>query len=148
MSFAPEINISEQISSVEVSGWDVQKKAEILGVAKRGEELGREQGRRSGGEQLKAIVKDENAGKFKVRLPVFSLQEAEQRAAAILKKRAETFVQGSGESIGIPEIQPDSNIKMDGLGAMFSKTYYLDQATHTIGSSGFKTTFKVKDTTI
>ncbi len=150
VSFAPEINISEQVSRVEVRGWDVQKKAEILGIARRGDEPGREPGRRSGAEFIKAIVKkdDDEAASLKIRLPVFSKQEAEQRAAAILKKRAEMFVQGSGESIGLPEIMADTNIELKGLGSMFSKTYYVDQSTHTISTSGYKTSFKVKDTTI
>jgi uncharacterized protein len=148
VSFAPEINISEQISKVEVRGWDVQKKAEILGVAERGEEPGLEPGRRSGAEYVKTIVKGHEAGSLKIRLPVFSKQEAEQRAGAILKKRSEMFVQGSGESIGLPEIMADINVELKGLGAMFSKTYYVDQSTHTISTSGYKTSFKVKDTNI
>jgi phage protein D len=148
VSFAPEINISEQISKVEVRGWDVQKKTEILGVAKSGDEPGREVGRRSGAEYVKAVVKDDDAASLKIRLPVFSKQEAEQRAKAILKKRAEMLVQGSGESIGLPEIMADTNVELKGLGRMFSKTYYVDQSTHTISTSGYKTTFKVKDTTI
>jgi len=148
VSFAPEINLSEQISKVEVRGWDIQKKTEILGVAQRGDEPGREPGRRSGAEQLKSIVKDDEAGSLKIRVPVFSKQEAEQRAKAILKKRSEMFVQGSGESIGLPEIMADTNVELKGLGAMFSKTYYIDQTTHTVSSSGYKTSFKVKDTTI
>lgn len=148
VSFAPEINISEQISKVEVRGWDVHKKAEILGVAKSGDEPGREAGRRSGAEYVKAVVKDDDAGSLKIRIPVFSKQEAEQRAKAILKKRAEMLVQGSGESIGLPEIMADTNVELKGLGKMFSKTYYVDQSTHTISTSGYKTSFKVKDTTI
>src|SRR5262249_18771324 len=148
VSFAPEVNISEQISKVEVRGWDVQKKAEILGVASRGDEPGREPGRRSGAEYVKAVVKDDDAASLKIRIPVFSKQEAEQRAKAILKKRAEMLVQGSGESIGLPEIMADTNVELKGLGKMFSKTYYVDQSTHTISTSGYKTTFKVKDTTI
>lgn len=148
VSFAPEINISEQISKVEVRGWDVQKKTEIVGVAKSGDEPGRESGRRSGAEYLKSVVKDDDAGSLKIRIPVFSKQEAELRAKAILKTRSEMFVQGSGESIGLPEIMADTNIELLGLGKLFSKTYYVDQSTHTISTSGYKTSFKVKDTTI
>jgi phage protein D len=148
VSFAPEINISEQVTKVEVRGWDVQKKAEFLGVAQRGDEPGRDPGRKSGAEYLRSLTKNDEAATLKVRLPVFSKQEAEQRAKAILKKRSETFVQGSGESIGIPELMADSNIELKGLGALFSKTYYVDQTTHTISTSGFKTTFKIKETTV
>jgi phage protein D len=58
------------------------------------------------------------------------------------------LVQGNGESIGLPEIMADTNVELKGLGKMFSKTYYVDQSTHTVSTSGYKTSFKVKDTTI
>ncbi|HET9532618.1 MAG TPA: contractile injection system protein, VgrG/Pvc8 family [Blastocatellia bacterium] len=146
VSFSPEINISEQISKVEVRGWDVNTKKEIVGTAGQGDEPGRDSNRRSGAEIVKSICKD--AGELKVRIPVYSKQEAERRAEAILKKRSELFVQGSGESIGLPEILADKNIELKGLGKLFSKSYYVEQSTHTISTSGYKTTFKVKDTTI
>lgn len=146
VSFAPEINISEQVSKVEVRGWDVNAKKEIVGIAGQGAEPGRDPSRRSGAEFVKAVCKD--AGELKVRVPVYSKQEADRRAEAILKKRSELLVQGSGESIGLPEIMADKNIELKGLGRLFSKTYYVRKSTHTIDTSGYRTTFGVKDTTI
>ncbi len=146
MSFSPEINIAEQISTVEVRGWDVARKTEFVGKAKQGDELGRAGGERSGAEVLKAVCRD--AGELKVRVPVFSQEQADQMARAILKKRSEMFVTGSGESIGVPDIMADTNIELRGIGNRFSRTYYVEQTTHTINTSGYKTTFKVKDTTI
>jgi len=146
LSFSPEINIAEQISKVEVRGWDVNTKKEIVGTASAGEEPGRDPKGRSGAEVVKAVCRDQ--GDLKVRIPVFSQQEAKQRAAAILKKRSELFVQGSGESIGLPEIRAHTNIELKGMGKPFDKTYYVEQSTHTVNSSGYRTTFKVKDTTI
>ena len=55
---------------------------------------------------------------------------------------------GSGESIGLPELKPDTNVAITGLGRAFSKTYYLSEATHTIDNSGYRTSFKVRETTI
>ncbi|MGE0825098.1 MAG: phage late control D family protein [Candidatus Binatia bacterium] len=146
VSFSPEINISEQVSAVEVRGWDVVNKKEIVGKAGKGDELGRDAGRRSGAEFIKTICRDR--GELKLRFPVYSQQEADKKAEAILKARSELFVKGSGESIGLPEIRADRNIELLGLGKLFSKTYYIEQSTHTISTSGYKTTFKVKDTTI
>jgi phage protein D len=146
LSFTPEINIAEQISKVEVRGWDVKSKKEIVGTAVIGEEPGRDANRRSGAEVVKAVCRDQ--GELKIRVPVFSQQEANRRAETILKKRSELFVQGSGESIGLPEIRANTNIELLGMGKPFSKTYYVEQSTHTINTSGYRTTFKVKDTTI
>jgi phage protein D len=146
VSFAPEINISEQVTTVEVRGWDVAQKKEFVGKAKQGDEPGRDGDGRSGAEVLKSVCRE--GGELKVRMPVFSQSEADQVAKAILKKRSEMFVSGSGESIGLPEIKADSNIELRGLGKLFSRTYYVQQATHTISTGGYRTTFKVKDTTI
>jgi phage protein D len=146
LSFSPELNISQQITKVEVRGWDVASKKEIVGTAGKGEEGGRDSGRHSGGEVMQSVCRE--SGELKVRIPVFSKQEAERWAEAILKKRAELFVQGTGESIGLPEIRADQNIRLGGLGQQFSKRYYVEQSTHTINTSGYRTTFKIKDTTI
>jgi phage protein D len=146
VSFSPEINISEQISKVEVRGWDVANKKEIVGTAQAGDEPGRDANRSSGADVIKSLCKD--AGELKIRIPVYSLQEAKQHAEGVLKKRAEQFVQGGGESIGVPDILADKNIQLLGLGKKFSRTYYVEQSTHTLSTSGYRTTFKVKDTTI
>ena len=146
LSFSPEINISEQVTKVEVRGWDINTKQEIVGTAGKGAEPRRDSQRRSGGEELQKCCRDK--GELKIRVPVFSKQQADQWAAAILKKRSELYVQGTGESIGLPELKADENIELLGLGHDFSKTYYVEQTTHTINTSGYRTTFKVKDTTI
>jgi phage protein D len=153
VSFAPEINLSEQVTQVEVYGWNVQTKKPIVGRARKGDELGRERARASGvarasgAEYLQKIAKQDE-GVLRVRLPVFSEQEATQSARAILKRRSEGFVGGRGESIGIPDIKPNTNVTLKGLGDLFSSTFYVNQATHTVDTSGYRTTFQVKDTTI
>jgi len=145
LSFSPEINIAEQVSKVEVRGWDINTKKEIVGTAQAGEEPGRAQGRQSGAEVLKNVCKEQ--AELKVRESVFSKQEAKRRADAILKERSELFVQGSGESIGMPEIRAGTYIELKGMGQLFSRSYYIQSCTHTINSSGYRTTFKTKDTT-
>jgi uncharacterized protein len=147
LSFSPEINLSEQVTQVEVYGWNVQTKKPIVGKAKRGDEPGRDPSRASGAEYLDRVCKTKEST-LRVREPVFSQQEADQRARAILKRRAEGFVGGRGESIGITQLQPNVNIKLGGLGKMFNTTFYIQHTTHTVDASGYRTSFEVKDTTI
>ncbi|RPJ83499.1 MAG: phage late control D family protein, partial [Acidobacteria bacterium] len=144
VSFSPELNIAEQVSQVEVRGWNVNEKKAIVGTAKKGDELGRDPGRKSGSELLETLCK---SAVLRVRNPVYSQQEADRIAKAILKTRSEDLVKGSGESIGLPEIRADRNIKLLGLGKLFSKTYYVEQTTHTVSTSGYTTSFRVKETT-
>ncbi|RAV11467.1 phage late control D family protein [Paenibacillus contaminans] len=143
ISFQPELNFAGQVQEVEVRGWDPKAKKEIIGTARVGDEAGKQSKEKSGGELVSTSATDkisENA-----RYPVFSQQEADQLAKSILNKHAEGLIKGSGESIGIPEIKPGTRIQLEGLGKRFSKAYYIEKSTHTIGSSGYTTTFHIKE---
>jgi hypothetical protein len=149
LSFKPEANLAGQIAKVEVYGWDPKKKEKILGVARAGEESGKESKGRSAGEQLKAFVKDpDKQPVLRLRQPVFTQAEADKRANAALNERAKKFLTGDAEAIGLPEIRPDKNVEIANLGSPFSKTYYVQQATHKIDSNGYRTRFKVKETAL
>ena len=149
LSFKPEANLAGQISKVEVYGWDTKKKKAIVGKAQAGEESGKDAKAKSPGDRLKSFVKDPTKQPvLRVRQPVFTQAEADKRAKAALNERAKKFLTGDAESIGLPEIRPDRNVQIDNLGVPFSKTYYVQQATHKIDSNGYRTKFKVKETTL
>ena len=85
---------------------------------------------------------------MRVRAAVHSQAEAQARARAILEERAQEFVKGDGESIGLPDIVPDINIALEDIGRTFSKTYYVSSAKHKVDGSGYRTSFDVQETTI
>jgi uncharacterized protein len=145
LSFKPEANLAGQVGKVEVYGWDRNRKEAIVGVANAGEESGLTG--KSGGERLKSFVRDPSKlPTLRLRQPVFTQSEANARAKAALNERAKQFVTGDAESIGLPEIRPNRNVLLDNLGSPFSKTYYVQQATHKVDSNGYRTKFKVKET--
>jgi uncharacterized protein len=146
LSFAPQVNLAKQITAVEVYGWSAEKGDIIVGKAQRGDETGRDPNRQSGGDLVaKAIGKP---AVMKIRAALHSQQEADARAKAILDERALEYVTADGECVGLPDIVPDVNISLTGLASRFSKTYYVAEATHKIDSSGYRTTFKVQETTV
>ena len=71
-----------------------------------------------------------------------------EEATRPIDERAKKFLTGEGETIGLPEIRPDRNVELTKLGAPFSKTYYIQQATHKVDGSGYRTRVKVKETTL
>jgi len=145
VSFKPEANLAGQIAAVEVYGWNPKTKEAIVGRASAGEESGLTG--QSAGQRLNAFVRDpKKRPTLRLRQPVFTQAEADQRAKAALNERAKQFLTGEGEAIGLPEVRPDRNVALDNLGAPFSKTYYIQQATHKIDASGYRTRFKVKET--
>lgn len=146
MSFSPEVNIADQVEEVEVRGWDPKAKKEIVGKAKIGDEAGRDQGRKSGGELAKGASNEKSVER--VRRPVSTKEEADKLAKSILTRLAEGLVTGSGECLGLPELIAGKNVRLEGLGKKFSKNYYVEKTNHNISSSGYRTTFNIKETTI
>jgi phage protein D len=149
LSFKPEANLAGQISKVEIYGWDLNKKERIVGVAVAGEESGKIGSGKSAGDHLKAYIKDPTKQPvLRLRQPVYTQAEAEKRALAALNECAKKFLTGDAESIGLPEIRPDRTVTLDNLGSPFSKTYYVQQATHKIDGNGYRTRFKLKETVL
>lgn len=145
LSFKPEANLAGQISQVEVYGWNPKTKKTIVGKAAAGEESGL--AGKSAGQHLNAFVRDPSKRPtLRLRQPVFTQAEADQRAKAALNEKAKQFLTGEGEAVGLPEVRPDRNVELAKLGSPFSKTYYIQQATHKIDAGGYRTRFKVKET--
>lgn len=144
LSFKPEANLAGQIAKVEVYGWNPQTKKEIIGTASAGEESGLSG--KSAGQHLNALVHDPSKRPtLRLRQPVFTQAEADQRANAALNDYAKKFLTGDADAMGLPELRPDCNVELARLGTAFSKTYYIQQATHKIDSNGYRTRFKVKE---
>jgi len=155
ISFSPKINTAKQVSEVQVHGWDPAKQKLIIGKAKSGSEKGKDAGEHTGGQTVgggQGVVKH-------IWQPVNSQKEADDIAKSILEKTALDFVTGSAECLGLPgdfkeggkkepAILAGSNVSLKGLGETFSKIYYVDKVTHSISTSGFKTTFEITENSI
>lgn len=146
LSFKPEANLAAQVAAVEVYGWDRDKKKAIVGKAGAGEESGHDPRRQSGGERLESAVGKRPV--LQLRQPVFTEAEAKRRAQAVLNDHAKKFLTGEAECIGLPTLLPDRNITLGNLGEPFSKTYFIQQTTHKVDSSGYRTRVKVKETSL
>jgi len=146
LSFSPEANLANQVSKVEIYGWDHDKKQAIVGHASESEASGVDPRRTSAGGRVKTALGRPVV--LQLRQPVFTEAEAKQRAKAVLTERSKKFVTGQAECIGLPDLRPDLNVNLAQLGRMFSKTYYIEQATHKLDSSGYRTRIKVKETSL
>jgi len=127
-SFSPEVNTAGQVGTVTVHGYDPVGREAITGTAEN-----------PGG----GPIAGEATGAAVLQVPVRSQQEAEVRAAAELDRRRGDLVRGRGETFGIPAIRAGETIVVDGLGETYSGTYYVEEATHRVGSEGYTTEFGV-----
>ena len=121
-SFSPTFTDARALDGVKVHHWDADSKDEIVGTA--GDE---------DGERVRTVKR-----------PVASQKEADQFAERLLTEREDERFQGSGETIGLPELDVDKTIELTGLGERFSGRYYVTDVTHTIDSNGYRTSFEVR----
>ncbi|WP_374476765.1 phage late control D family protein [Zoogloea sp.] len=146
LSFQPEANLAGQVTDVEVVGWDPAQRSPIIGKAGAADTSGKDSGSLSSGEQLRKALG--HSVLLRLRQPVLTEAEARRRAQAILNECAKKFITGDAETIGIPDLEPDSNVRLAGLGGPFDKTYYIQQAIHRMDSNGYRTRIKVKETSL
>ena len=142
LSFSPVIELGKQISKVTVHGWDEVAKKPITGVATR--EPPASGGGTGGGSTQKKIFGKES--ELELNLPVKTQKEAKELAEAELAGRAREFARGTGETFGFPELLPDTNVELKGLGARFSRTFYVTKTVHRFEGSGYRTRFDVERT--
>lgn len=146
LSFSPVANLAGQVTQVEVYGWDVNGKQPIVGRATADAVSG--PGGKSVAGHVGALVRaPQRQPRLRLRQPVFTQAEADRRARAALGELTRQFVTGDAECVGLPELRPDRTVELTNLGETFSRTYYIEQAAHRVDSGGYRTRFKVRETT-
>jgi phage protein D len=141
LDFTPTLTVSQQVSKLTVRGWDPRTKQQIAFTA-TAENLPAGQNSADGENGPQAA--DSAAGgrqEVLVDAPVTSDQEARELAIALLRERSYEFITATGRVAGLPELRPGDNVEIYGLGMRFSGTYFVKRVEHTLGSSGFFTTF-------
>ena len=139
INFNPQLTIAEQVGTVTVRGWDPRSKQPISYTA-RPQDLPRSD---SGGMSGPQAAQERLNGKSDIVVdqPVTSAQEARDLAISLLRERAYEYITGSGQVIGLPDLRPGDNVELPGLGKRFSGTYHVEKVEHSLGSSGYQTTF-------
>jgi len=121
--FSAEVTTADQVETVEVRYWDMNKKKEIVGEASQ----------------------DTGEGKEVFRIACDSKQEADTIAAGKLSKLSMSRATGQGETDGIPELAAGSVVRLEDLGDRFTSNYYVSRVAHRMGGSGYRTSFDVTE---
>lgn len=138
-SFSPTISAGDQVSKVTVRGWDPKTKQPIVYTADANDVPALGTSGKSGPESAPTAKQDVVVDRL-----VTSDQEAKALAVSLLMERANEFNTGSGTVIGQPDLRPGDNVDLAGLGQRFSGRYQVTKVVHSLGSSGFTTSFEVK----
>jgi phage protein D len=142
INFNPTLSLNKQVGQVTVKGWDQATKLPIAYTAGPGD-LPTSGGGDNGPSVIQTRLKDRED--IVVDLPVTSQQEARDLARALLRERAYSYITGNGQVIGLPDLRPGDNVELQGLGKRFSGQYYVTKVEHTLGGSGYLTSFDVRN---
>ena len=141
LDFTPTLTLSKQVSQLTVRGWDPRTKQAIDYTATVKDLPA---GQNSAGGESGPQAADTAAGgrqEVVIDAPITSEDEARELAVSLLRERAYEFIQATGRVAGLPELRPGDNLEIFGLGRRFSGTYFIKRVEHTLGTSGFFTTF-------
>jgi uncharacterized protein len=144
-SFAPQLDATAPKSNCQVRGYDVSSKQAFVSNAGPSDQtsMGGSQPGSQPGSQIPQNAYNMDRNEVNVTSPVESQQEGDQRAKACLNRHAMQTVKGTAETIGNPDLRAGQLVQLVGLGPRFSGEYKIDQATHTIGASGYSTSLNV-----
>jgi len=138
VSFSPRLSTAGLVNEVVVRGWDQVRKQRILVNVKRDptqlpiSPAGLKQISKGAGGRSQRVID----------VPVSSFPEAKAIADSILRKQQVTAVAGSGTCLGDPAIRAGAKLELSGIGR-FAGSYFITRVTHTIGESGYWTSFEV-----
>jgi phage protein D len=140
LEFKPTLTVANQIKSVTVNGWNRKTRQPIK------ETKSIDDPKLKLNKDLHDLITEKCAAREEVVVdePVFTSDEAKQRALAILSDRQKVMVKASGTSIGLPDLRAGQRVVIGGLGARFSGTYFITDTTHTLGDSGYTTQFNAR----
>jgi phage protein D/phage baseplate assembly protein gpV len=145
MSFQVSVSSAEQVSQVEVRGWDYkQKRAIVANCGKSGILTKTDHG--AGQLTSSTFQGKPNSPKLVVvDQPVSKVQHAEVMAKALFHELSDEFIQADAQAQGNPDIRPGRVVKIDG--AMMGKykgNYYITETHHTWIERTYHTAFSVR----
>ena len=139
IDFKPTLTTANQINSVTVKGWHRSKRRSITAtVTLDHRKLNRNR------DLYVLLKKCDPREEVVVDEPVFTRRQARERACAILMDRQKEMVKASGTTVGLPDLRAGKQIRIKGIGARLSGTYFVMETTHTISDSGYLTRFMAR----
>ncbi len=142
IGFKPTLATKEQVAKVKVVGWDANAKEAFEEEAtwddldNRGlldlADLSAADSALAGSE---IVINDE---------PIFTRQEAKQKAKDHLTRVSNDLVTGSGSTLGLPELRAGRPVFIRKLGPPFAGRYLVTASSHAIGDGGYTTQFEAR----
>lgn len=137
-----QMNALKPPGTVEVRCYDPKSKQAFVSHAGSSDQTSKMGGSQSGGDITDSFQRPRKH--VHVSTPFASQQECDQHAKAAYNNGAMGLVTGSVTTIGAPDLRSGQVVEVLGIGPRFEGRYCIDEATHSIGSSGFQTSLTIK----
>jgi len=139
-SFRVRMTSAEQVSSIEVRGWDYEQKKPILGTAKTEQVLTET----DNGKGSKVSTTFRVTPKLiLVDQPVFKAEEATKMAQALCNEMSGEFIYADAQAEGNPKIRPGKIVTLKEMGN-YSGKYYITETRHLLQERVYITEFSVR----
>lgn len=142
-SFRARTSSSEQISSVEVRGWDYQEKKSIVATAQSEQVLTKNQNGSGRKVSTKFQLDRKPPKMIVVDRPVSSEREAKEMAQAICNELGGEYVCADARAEGNPEIRVSKIINLTDMG-QYDGQYYVTETRHLYHKRVYTTEFTVR----
>jgi Phage protein D len=143
LEFYPRLTLARQVGEINVRGWDIKEKKEVVGKSTTGDEKSLMGGKTAGPKLADAAFGA--AVSLVSQQPVMTQAEADQIAKARLNDLALGLITGEGVCLGRTDLRAGKVIKIDGIGKRFSGQYYISSAVHRYhAQGGYRTHFTVR----
>ncbi|CAN5728633.1 VgrG-related protein [soil metagenome] len=140
-SFQPRLSSAAMAGLQVVRGWDEELAQAIVAFAMGGSISLDNITEKLGSEALSLIASWGRRANRDSSLD--SSADAATFAKSLLAELLEGMYEGSGTTIGIPELRANEFVAIGGVGKRFSGAYRLKKVVHTLDDSGYRTAFEV-----
>ncbi|MDX2097674.1 MAG: phage baseplate assembly protein V, partial [Leptolyngbyaceae cyanobacterium bins.59] len=142
-SFQVRVTSAEQVSEVEVRGWDLKQKRSIV-ANKNNASILTETEYGQGKKTSSAFQGKPGSPKLVVvDQPIATQQEADKIAQALFHELSDEFVQADAQAQGNPGIRPGRVVTLEKMGK-YSGKYYVTETHHTYHDGVYLTAFSIR----
>ncbi|BAY06924.1 VgrG-related protein [Calothrix sp. NIES-2098] len=141
--FSTRVTSAEQVSAVEVRGWDYTQKKAIASTAKA-EKVITDTGNKKGSSTSTNFSNLKPPKMTVVDRPVASTTQAQKMAQALCDELGGEFVYADAKAVGNPKVRPGKIIELEGLGDRYSGKYYVTETRHFYAQRIYTTEFSIR----
>ena len=142
-SFRVRVSSAEQVSEVEVRGWDYTRKRPIVETANAEKVLTATQNGQGSKTSSSFKNKPAKPKMIVVDQPIFTRDEAKTMAQSLCNELGGEFVLADAKGEGNPEIRPGRVVKLEDMGS-YSGEYYITDTRHFYHEGVYHTEFSIR----